>query len=274
MIAAAAPTQAQQVDKNEPVVLKSDVMQHIYCGYGIATSLQFPPDVDINQITPGSPGFETITIIKSETVPNLITLIPQVTDGQVNVNFTINGVTYPFMVHFVDDSRVMATQSYTLSGLGAEREGRRIKRSPVLKPSEIDVVNTMKIIEKARTDHVFANSLQGKVAWKSLNQQLRWNNNTIHVYDIAHFLEDDLMVMTIAWKNRSPNTAYYLNVQQYQVWLQNKRIYPITTTQITDTVFPGQMDIAYLFFQGQKLHIDQEWRIKLPPEEKDIATLR
>lgn len=268
-----ALTAASQ-SSSKPMVLKHDVMQHVYCGFGIATTLQFPHDVDINQIVPGTPGFEVIKIYESQTVPNLVTIIPQVDNGTVNVNFTINGITYPFMVQIVDDSRVMATQSYTLAGLKSRREGNKLSRAPIMKPSEVDVPNTIKIIEKARTDHVFANSLEGKAVWKSINQQIPWNGNQIHIYDVVHFLEDDLMVMTIAWRNQSSNVAYYLNVQQYQVWLGQNRLYPTSSTQITDTVFPGQMDIAYLFFQGHRLNVNQNWKIKLPPEEKNIARLR
>lgn len=251
-----------------------DTLQHVYLAFGIGTTLRFPTDLEINEWSMGNPGNEVVKMVASQTVPNSFTLYPQEETGDVNLNMTINGKTYVFLLHIVNDSRVNYTKSFTLEGWQEKKLSSKVSRAPVLNPRDIDSSSAIKIIEKCRIDPVYHQSLSKKIKWFNIGKAYPWNGNIITLYDAVQFIEEDMIVLTVSWKNQFNNKAFYLHVKQYEVYVANQRIYPVITTQITPRVFPGQRDTAYLFIQGHKLKLEQDWSLGLPLEESEILSLR
>jgi hypothetical protein len=253
--------------KITPTALYPNYVQNIYCGFGITTVLELKTKTAVDSIQIGFP----IVKVKYEPTLHTVSIFPTVTSGSTNMVISIGGVNYVFVLSIVNDGRVQYLRTFTIPSETDSEDDALVGGTKPLKPAQIDIVGAIKVIEQARVDPVFKAEVPN-FRTMALGIPYQWNNNIIYLVDASEFLAQDLIVLKVQWQNQS-NKAYYLDVSQYQVWIANKQIPVTARTQDRQILMPGETDTAYLFIQGYKLNINNNWSLKLPPEADAVRRL-
>lgn len=251
-------------------VLQANRIQEIYVAKGYVTTLKFDGKHPIEGVTFGSDIIEPI-IDKAR--PNIIYIHPLVSEGQTNMFVTINGMPYAFVVHIVADDRVMYRKTFTQpDSIPMTDNSLPAVRGPSLKPQDIDVVFYISAIERSEKDPTYFRSMRGAMQTISLNKVYTWNGCPITLIEAVQFPKDNLTVLKIQWQNLT-DRALYLSASQYQVYVANQ-FFPVTAkSQLSELLFPGQMDTTYLFLQGMGLSADNAFELALPPEAAGVRRL-
>lgn len=258
----------QEPDKAAASELDSNKVQNIYCAYGYTTHIKFQSKYNIQQITPGS-GVITFAISPDKTG---IDIFPQVTQGQTNLNVMINGVTYVLVIHIVADDRIMFRRTFTVASPNDSATSAPKITGPPVKPQDIDVVFYITAIEKTRTDATYNKAMQKTLQSFPLDKIYQWNGCAINLIEAVQFPKDNLVVLKLEWQNLTDN-ALYLSADQYQISVANQ-IIPVTAkSQLSSLLFPGQMDVVYLFIQGYGLNASNAFELSLPPESDGVKQL-
>jgi hypothetical protein len=252
----------------EPIALAANRIENIYCTTGAITSLEFVTDKTIEQIKIGSP----IVAVKFDSKHKILDLLPKVSDGRTNMNIVVNGATYVFIITISPDANVDFRRTYTFSGETEAQDAANLEKAPRMKPGDIDVMGAITTIENARVDPFYREKLTD-YRMLPINKIYQWNGNLVHLLEAHQFVDKDLLVLKVQWLNET-HKAYYLKDTQYQVWLANKDIPVTARMQATDgTVYPGQLETVWLFVQGYRLSINNDWELKLPPESSSVRAL-
>jgi hypothetical protein len=249
--------------------LYPDQVEEVYAGFGVVTTLTFPPNKKISKITKGSPIIE----VSYDKASNNVSIFPTVTTGETNINITIEGVTYVFVVHIVDDARVQYRRTFSFPKSEVV-EGRPpvVVRAKPIQPQKINTVSAIKQIERARLDQTYNEAVRHTMVQYPIGKMYAWNGCVVHLLEAYHFVNDDMIVLKVQWQNTTRN-ALYLHAQQMRITIANKEI-PVTAwQQLTPQLLPGQMDTAYLFIQGYALSGDNEWNLVLPPDATSVKSL-
>lgn len=258
------PTPAAQA----PIALDANRVENIYCAAGVVTSVEFLTEKPIDSIKIGSPIVE----VKYDAQRKIMDLFPKIDEGRTNMNIVVDGTTYVFVIEVVTNQRIDYRRTFTIAGEDDAAASAMMAKAPRLRPGELDVVGAVNQIEQARTDATFRNKLPF-YRTQAINRIYNWNGNYIHLLEAHQFADKDLIVLKVQWLNESPR-AYYLKDSQIEVWLANKQIPVTARTQSTDgTVFPGQLDTVWLFIQGYRLSLKNNWELKLPPESDAVRSL-
>jgi len=262
------PTAPATAIAQAPVHLEPNRIENIYCSVGVVSSIEFVTEKEIQLIKLGSP----IVAVNFDPERKILDLFPKVQEGRTNMNVVVDGSTYVFMVSVTTDKKVDFRRTFTFSGETEAADASALQQAPRLKPSEIDVVGAVSMIEDARMDPVYRSKLP-TYRMLPVNKVYTWNNNLVHLLEAHQFIDKDLIVLKVQWINEQ-DKAYYLKDRQYQIWIANKEIPVTASMQATDgTVFPGQLETVWLFIQGYRLSINNPWELKLPPESTSIRKL-
>ena len=147
-----------------------------------------------------------------------------------------------------------------------------LEKAPRMKPGDVDVMGAVTTIENARVDPFYREKLTD-YRMLPINKIYQWNGNLVHLLEAHQFVDKDLLVLKVQWLNET-HKAFYLKDTQYQVWLANKEIPVTARMQATDgTVYPSQLETVWLFVQGYRLSINNDWELKLPPEASSVRAL-
>jgi len=251
-----------------PIALDPARIENIYCAAGVVTSVEFITKKEVENIKIGSPIVE----IKFDPDRRIMDIFPKIDEGRTNMNIVVDGITYVFVINVVTDQRIDYRRTFTVANEDDAADGAMMSKAPRLRPGEIDVVGAISQIEQARTDPTFRAKLPF-YRTHAINKIYQWNGNLIHLLEAHQFVDKDLIALKVQWLNEQQR-AYYLKDSQIEVWLANKQIPVTARTQMTDgTVFPGQLDTVWLFIQGYRLSLKNNWEVKLPPEAGSVRQL-
>lgn len=250
--------------------LSPDRVEEVFAAPGRLTTLAFESKLPIDHIAIGAP----IIQVTYERKLNQILITPQVEAGETNMNVRIGKNTYVILVRVVNDVRVQYLRTFTLvGGLLSDESVAAMEGARPLKPAEIDVMGTVKMIERARHDAVFRANypLLRTYPMQLLHQ---WNNCIIYMNELTHLPERDMLVFKVEWINRT-DTALYLDASQYGLRIANRKIPIIARYQraVNSTVYPGQHETVYLFVQGYRLQPDNNWELTLPPDARAVRRM-
>lgn len=252
-----------------PVALNADRVENIYSSAGAITSIEFVTDKKIESIKIGSP----IAEIKYNAERKILDIFPKIREGKTNMNVVVEGTTYVFLLSVVEnDKRLEFRRTFTFADEELNPDSAVMSKAPHIKPGDIDVVGATNQIEQARIDATFRAKLPF-YRMRPINKIYQWNGNMIHLLEAHQFADKDLVVLKVQWINEG-RKAYYIKDSQYEVWLVNKQIPVTARMQATNgTVFPGQLETVWLFVQGYRLSLNNDWSIKLPPEASSVRQL-
>src|SRR5690606_20900477 len=91
-----------------------------------------------------------------------------------------------------------------------------------MKPSEVDVMGTIKRIERARFDAVFrANN--PTLRTYPLGLAYQWNDCVVYLSEVTQLPEMDMLVFKVEWINRT-DAALYLDGTQYGLRVVNRKV--------------------------------------------------
>ena len=255
--------------KNKFEVLQANKIQEIYVALNYVTALKFDTKASIEGVRLGAP---IVDVRIDEARPNTLYINPKVVEGQTNMFVTIDGMPYAFVINVIADDRVMYRKTFTLPDALPKEQGLPSVRGPALKPQDIDVVFYIDAIERARKDPTYFRSMKGVMQSVPLDKVYTWNSSPITLIEAIQFPKDNLVVLKIQWQNLT-DRALYLSASQYQVYVANQ-LFPVTAkSQLSDLLFPGQMDTTYLFLQGFGLSADNAFELALPPEAAGVRRI-
>lgn len=252
--------------EREANTLLANRIENIYLAYGYTTQLKFDTKDPIQNISLGSAVVKHVV----DGDQNTIDLYPAVQEGQTNMNVTIKGVTYVFILHIVSDQRVMYRRTFTFPL--TETAAVPKVSGPPLKPQDIDVVFYISAIERAQKDPNYFKAMQKSMKSVPLDTVYTWNGCPIYLIAAVQFPQDNLVVLKIQWQNLT-DTALYLDSTQYRVFIANTPVPVTASSQLASTLFPGQMDTTYLFIQGYGLNADNAFELMLPPEAAGVKKI-
>ncbi len=251
----------------EPIKVSSlspNRIEEVYTAPERVTTLVFDTKERITTVTMGSP----ILDCKYEPENNQMFLKPLIQTGETNLNLRIGRDTYVLIIHIVADSRVQYVRTFSLANdpRAMEETTAMMGAARVLRPDEIDVIQSVKTIEQARRDPVFRASQQGLKTYP-MGQTYEWNHSIVYLVEVTQFAADDLLVFKVEWVNRTEQ-ALYCDASQYGLRVANRKIPILARYQkASDSViYPGQHEVVYLFVQGLRLLPTNNWELLLPPD--------
>lgn len=251
--------------ETQPTELDSEVVQHVYTSFGLVTTLHLATSQKIEDLRFGSQIFT----YEYEEKRNLLHLMPRVEKGVTNMNMMIGGKVHVFILHIESDPRVQYRSTFTMRD--EVNVQTTLDSAPIMQPSEIPVVKLIKILERIEIDPSFLKEVPGLVR-KDLAQTYKWNASEIHLMDVWQFPHIDTLVFRIKWQN-STNKLLNLNSRQFKLRASFKDVPVTASTQNREHVYPGEMDEVYLFVQGHRLTIENDWSVQLPPDEEAVIRL-
>ena len=250
--------------------LYPDRVEEIYVAPGRVTTIVIDGKGSVDTVSIGSP----IVQVNYEHKLNQLQITPLVESGETNMNVRIGRTTYVFLLKVVNDVRVQYLRTFTLIGNEATDDiASAMANARALKPAEVDVMGTVRLIERARHDAVFrANYPMLKT--HPLGQTYQWNDSIVYLVEVSQLADQDMLVFKVEWINRT-DTALYLDVAQYGLRVANRKVPVIARYQqaLNATVYPGQHEVVYLFVQGYRLQADNYWELLLPPDATAVRRM-
>lgn len=254
-------------DSKVPVRLDVARQESIYLRPLEVTTIAFRTRQKIDRVVKGS---NIVQIVRNE--DNSFSLFPTVTEGRTNMQVTIGGNVFTFILTIAQDEIPNAYHTFTTSDAGGD-DGDYSASAAVrpMKPQDVDTVGYIRTIERARTDATFRSNLSNFIA-VPLGKSYLWNQSPVTLMEVNWFGDADLLVFKLEWAN---NTQSVLNLTSRQVDLRSG-MKPITVTasqQVSSQLFPGQIDTMWLFVQGYHLAPNNDWGVLLPPEAEAVSRL-
>lgn len=251
--------------------LQTNRVEDVYVELGFVTCLRFEGKHPIESVRVGAP---LVAVTLDQNRPNTLYINPTVSEGQTNMFVTINGVPYSFIVHIIADDRVMYRKTYTMPDSIAVQSKNNVPRvsGPALQPQDIDVVFYINAVEQSRRDPTYYRAMKQTMQVVSLDKIYTWNGCGVHLIEAVQFPKQNLVILKVQWQNLT-DRALYLSADQYKVYVGNRFIPVTTKSQLSELLFPGQMDTVYLFLQGYGLTADNAYELALPPEAEGVRKL-
>ena len=250
--------------------LSPDRIEEVYVAPGRLTTIVLDSKLPVEQVAIGAP----LAQVNYDRKLSQIQITPVVETGETNMNVRIGRNTYVFMLKVVNDVRVQYLRTFTVIGAGgADDTAAAMASARPLKPAEVDVMGTVKTIDRARTDPVFR-AQYPLLRTTPLGRAYQWNDCIVHLSEVSHFPDRDMLVFKVEWINRTSN-ALYLDAAQYGLRVVNRKVPIIARYQKTlnSTVYPGQHEVVYLFVQGYRLQADNPWELLLPPDANAVRRM-
>lgn len=248
--------------------LSPERVEEVYVAPGRLTTIVLESKDIVDTVAIGAP----IVQINYDRKLNQLQITPVVESGETNMNLRIGRNTYVIMLKVVNDIRVQYLRTFTLVGANSSDEtAAAMAASRPMKPAELDVMGTIRTIDRARRDAVFRANYPTLKTYPT-GHAYQWNDCIVYMREVSHLPEQDLLVFKVEWINRT-DTALYLDAAQYGLRVVNRKVPIIARYQKTlnSTVYPGQHEVVYLFVQGYRLQADNDWELLLPP---DAAAVR
>ena len=228
------------------------------------TTIAFRTRLKIDRVVKGS---NIVQIAPHE--DNTFNLYATVTEGRTNMQVTISGRVYTFMLIIVQDDTPNGFHTYSTSDAdGDDGDYSAAAGARALKPQDIDTVGFIKTVEKARSDRAYRETLSNYLNIP-VGRTYLWNQSPVTLVEVNWFGDSDLLALKIEWMN---NSSSVLNLTSKQVGLRiaHKPIPVTASQQVASQLFPGQMDTIWLFVQGYHLAPRNEWDLTLPPDAEAV----
>jgi hypothetical protein len=259
------PEAKEENGKSGPTELDSEVVEHVYTSKGLITTLHLATEEKIQDLKFGS----DIITFEYESDRNLLHLMPRVDQGVTNMNMMIGGKVHVFIIHVESDPRVQYRRTFTMKQ--DRYTENTLKNAPIMQPNDVPVVKMIKILERVEIDPSFADQVPN-LQRRILEQHYLWNDCDIVLKDVWQFPNLDTLVFRIQWKNVT-NKMLYLHSRQYELRADHQVIPVTASTQNRASIYPGEMDEVYLFVQGHRLRIENNWSVMLPPDEESVVRM-
>lgn len=256
-----------------PTKLSPTRIEVIYIAYGRATTIQLTGVKSTPRFFLGAP----IVAYQYEKDTKQVQLTAAVEEGETNLNVTVDGITYVWVLKIVQDTRLNYLRTFTIVDETAEEDAKdeaALSRARPLKPFEVDIVQATQTAERAKRDGQFRKTLPN-YRYLTLAKPYSWNDNIVNLVEVHQFLDSDLLLFKVEWVNRA-GEAIYLNVRQYGLAVANQKIPVIAAMQDSPNsiVMPGQHEVVWLAVQGYRLRRHNEWQLVLPPDGAAVKRLR
>ncbi len=266
------PAEAQSAAGNG---LSADRIEVLYLARGRATTVQLRTHRKVERIFPG----DELVAFEYDPKMGQVRLTPSVDSGEENMNITIDGETYVWLLRIVppSDQKVQYRRTFTLerdAGELEESDESVLGKAPPMKPYEVDIIGLSKIADRAGRDIEFRRTYPMLRTKTFPDKYYSWNDSMIRLTEVNQFLEQDILLFKVEWVNRT-KFALCLDARQYGLMVANQKI-PITAaTQLAPTavVFPGQYEVVWLAVQGYRLRRDNDWQLVLPPDANALAPM-
>ncbi len=251
-----------------PATLEPGRPAVIYLAPGRATTVLLRTDLKVAAISLASP----VVTYRYDKALNQLELTPAVRSSGVetNLNLRIGTEVYVLLLRVVNDVRAEYVRTFVLAG-GAEADEASLAGARPLAPAEIDLVTAAGIVQRAEADAVFR-AAQTRLRIEALGQSYPWNDCAVRLDQVAQFLDLDLLVFRVRWRNATAD-ALYLDPRQLSLWAAGRKI-PIQARYSPDegdTVWPGGGQTIYLAVQGNRLSRRNAWQLRLPPDAAALA---
>jgi len=263
---------AAQPASSQPAALSPQRIEVVYLAPGRATTLQLSGNKTPPRIFVGA----EIVAFEYEAATNQIRLRPRVDAGETNLNMTIDGQTYVFVLKIVGDVRVQYLRTFTIENASGEEDAgdeAGLGRAPPMRPVDVDIIHLVAEAERARGDPVYLKT-KPNFRYRHLGKSYDWNDNVVTLVEVDQFIEKDLLLFKIEWVNRAKD-ALYLNARQYGIAVANQKIPVIAAMQDApeSIIFPGQHEVVWLAVQGYRLRRTNNWALTLPPEASAVTAM-
>jgi len=245
-------------------------IEHIYLGVDSVTTLHLQSTTPIESIALGSKVVELE--VAEETGGARVSLKGMVLGAVINMNVTFaDGTTYVFILETVDDRRIEFRRVFTIPGQRESSDLAALAQAVRMKPADINYAGVIASIEQSAKDPVFRRTI-ANYRVEPIGKVYPWNNSMIHLLEAHAFLDMDLIVLRVEWVNTNTK-AIRLSARQLGVFVANKSIDVIATKQRSPLLLPGQMETAYIFIQGQRLNVQNNWDLGLPPDAAAVRSM-
>jgi hypothetical protein len=270
LASAAEPKATPEQTGDEPTILSPNRVEVIFLAQGRATTVQLVGKGRIQRYFLGA----DIVELKYDEELNQLQLVPVVDEGETNINITLGGETYVWVLKIVQDRRLQYRRTFSLEApIESDQVNDELKLAEArpLKPFEIDIVALSKTAIRAQSDATFRGT-QTSYRHEEIDKKYSWNDNVIRLVDVHQFLDLDLLLFKVEWVNRAKE-AIYLNVRQYGLQVANQRIPVIVAMQAAPNaiIMPGQHETAWLAVQGYRLRRKSDWELVLPADSRAIT---
>jgi hypothetical protein len=256
---------SEKEGKSGPSELDSSVIEHVYTSFGLITTIHLATDNTIEDLKFGS----DILTYEYDAEQNLLHLMPRIQSGVTNMNMMIDGKVHVFIIHIESDPRVQYRRTFTMKQ--DSRTQANLENAPVLQPGDVPVIPLIRIIERLQKDPTYASQVPN-MRQLDVSKSYKWNGCDIQLKGVYQFPHIDTLVFRIEWQNVT-NKLLYLNCRQYLLKIFNEKIPVTSATQNRESIYPGEMDQVYLFVQGHRLRLENEWELMLPPDEESVVRL-
>jgi len=231
------------------------------------TTIAFRTKLKIDRVVKGS---NIVQVATHE--DNTFNLFPTVTEGRTNMQVTIGGRVYTFILVIAQDETPNGLHAYSTSDAdGDDGDYSAATAARPLKPQDIDTVGYIKTIEKARFDRTYRDTLSNYLNIPVGRSSL-WNESPVTLVEVNWFGDVDLLVIKVEWMNNS-GSVLNLNSKQVGLRITNKAIPVTASQQVASQLFPGQLDTLWLFVQGYHLAPRNDWSLTLPPDAEAVQRL-
>lgn len=248
----------------KPELLADGVIQDVYIAAGYVVYLSFPKETPIQNVYVGSAAMLSADVSAEQ---NSVALNANVLSGSTNLTVVIGGKPYSFTVHIVTSGDIRYTLAYTVPGLPQNPDEIKYSFGPPIQPQTIDVAKYVWAIENRNSKR--KSRLQDEMLTYNLAKSYTWNGCLIFLDASFCFPSDNMVVLRLARRNTSPK-ASYLNARQIRVRIANSFFPSSCAMQVSEILYPGQMEHIYLFLQGYNLVARNNFDITLPPEAENL----
>lgn len=248
----------------KPEMLSDGIIQDVYIAAGYVVYLSFPRETPIQNVYVGSAAMLAADVSAEQ---NSVALSANVLSGSTNLTVVIGGKPYSFTVHIVTSGDIKYTLAYTVPGLPQNPDDIKYSFGPPIQPQTIDVARYVSAIENRNSKR--KSRLQDEMLTYSLAKSYTWNGCLIFLDASFCFPSDNMVVLRIARRNTS-HKASYLNARQIRVRIANSFFPSSCAMQVSEMLYPGQMEHIYLFLQGYNLVARNSFDISLPPEAENL----
>ncbi|SRR5258708_2412339 len=251
----------------KPVAISSERTETILLAPQMVTSIGLPSGVKVDEVRKGS----NLVQVEFNPTHNTLDIFPTVTEGATNLTVRVGSRVYTFLLKISTEENPSLARTYTFEDAGDEFDSTATQ-APHLRPSEINTIQAIKTIEKARFDPAYRDTLSN-FRTIPIGKTMLWNFSPVTLVEVNQFSDQDLLVLKVEWSNAAQQV---LNLESGQVRLRvaNTEIPVSASQQESSRLFPGQMDTIWLFVQGYRVSPRNDWRLFLPPDSDAIRRLQ
>jgi len=221
------------------------------------TTLTFPPGSVLESQILGA----DLVQVQADPERRQLHLSPRVAAGRTNLNVSVDGKVRVFQLIIGPDAGDLALELAPEQGPSGEEA---LGAVPVLTPEQIPVARILNTLAVADRDPAFAAERTGLFR-RAVGLVRRWQDSPVVLTEVAQFVELDLLVLTVAWRNDTQEVLT-LPARRVEVTVGGRVVPKTLWVQGSAALLPGQADQMHLFVQGWRLSRDNEFAIELPPE--------